>query len=430
MRATVTAMVGALCVAGDASAHAQSLVGTWQAKAGNNKGVVQVTRLKDGRLHAEVYYLGQEFSGNTRNGNPVSTIAVQGRYVHFDLDESPGTFDGELSADGDTIQGTWASPQGLLPLKFDRATKTTAWAIDPSPHKVRFVTVEPGVQLEVLDWGGEGPPLTFLAGHGCTAHEFDGFAPKFTGKHHVYGITRRGWGMSSKPEPNDYNYDSDRLGDDVLAVMDALKLDRPVIAGHSLAGQELSSIGARHPERVAGLVYLDASYAYAFYSPTRTDERIGPDSSILRRDLRRLYGPNTPSQTRALIQEMQETLPRLREDLQTVSGIMEGQSDPLRQPHETLRDRIDEYLDSSGRKYTDIKAQVLAIVATPKPCGNQCDAPQVKASAASQAAQADAFQAGVPSAHVVRIANAQHFVFLSNEADVVREMNAFMDGLR
>jgi len=32
----------------------------------------------------------------------------------------------------------------------------------------------------------------------------------------------------------------------------------------------------------------------------------------------------------------------------------------------------------------------------------------------------------VPSAHVVRIPNANHYVFLSNEADVLREMNAFI----
>ena len=67
-----------------------------------------------------------------------------------------------------------------------------------TPHKVQMVTVEPGVQLEVLDWGGSGKPLIFLAGAGDTAHRFDGFAPQFTGQHHVYGITRRATGASSQ----------------------------------------------------------------------------------------------------------------------------------------------------------------------------------------------------------------------------------------
>ena len=63
---------------------------------------------------------------------------------------------------------------------------------DHSPHTVQFVTVEQGVKLEVLDWGGYGAPLIFLAGTGNTAHNFDNFAPQFTSQHHVYGITRRG----------------------------------------------------------------------------------------------------------------------------------------------------------------------------------------------------------------------------------------------
>ena len=39
---------------------------------------------------------------------------------------------------------------------------------DPSPHETKLVTVEDGVQLEVLDWGGSGPALVLLAGLGAT----------------------------------------------------------------------------------------------------------------------------------------------------------------------------------------------------------------------------------------------------------------------
>ncbi len=48
---------------------------------------------------------------------------------------------------------------------------------------------------------------------------------------------------------------------------------------------------------------------------------------------------------------------------------------------------------------------------------------------ASTGAQAKAFESGVPSARVVRLPHANHYVFLSNEADVLREMNAFLAGL-
>ena len=121
----------------------------------------------------------------------------------------------------------------------------TAYALaqtDSSPHKIQMVTVEPGVQLEVLDWGGSGTPLIFLAGVGDTAHRFDNFAPQFTKQHRVYSITRRGSGASSQPTPANGNYSADHLGDDVLTVMKALHIERACVgrAFHRRPGTEFN----------------------------------------------------------------------------------------------------------------------------------------------------------------------------------------------
>ena len=72
---------------------------------------------------------------------------------------------------------------------------------DTTPHKTRFVRVEPGVWLEVVDWGGEHKPQTMvlLTGLGDNAHVFDQFAQQFTDSFHVIGITRRGFVPSSQP---------------------------------------------------------------------------------------------------------------------------------------------------------------------------------------------------------------------------------------
>ena len=113
-----------------------------------------------------------------------------------------------------------------------------AWQ-DPSLHKVQFVTVEDGIQLEVLDWGGHGRPVVLLAGLGFTAHVFDGFAEKLAESSHVYGITRRGYGVSSRPASE---YTEERLVQDDLRVFDVLKLTLPVVIGHSVAGNELSQL--------------------------------------------------------------------------------------------------------------------------------------------------------------------------------------------
>ena len=101
---------------------------------------------------------------------------------------------------------------------------------DTSAHTARMVTVADGVQLEVLDWGGTGRPLVFLAGlGGDQPMTSTALRPGSRPKYHVYAITRRGFGLSSKPSPDDNNYSAGRLGDDVLAVIDGLKLDRPVL---------------------------------------------------------------------------------------------------------------------------------------------------------------------------------------------------------
>ena len=105
------------------------------------------------------------------------------------------------------------------------------------------MTVDQGVTLEVLDWGGSGPPLVLLAGSGNTAHVFDELAPKLLDCCHVYAVTRRGYGMSSRPPSG---YDDQRLADDVFQAIEKERIVRPVLVGHSMAGGELTTIGRQH----------------------------------------------------------------------------------------------------------------------------------------------------------------------------------------
>ena len=298
-------------------------------------------------------------------------------------------------------------------------------APDPSPHKIQFVTVDKDVKLEVLDWGGTGRPLLFLAGLGGTAHDFDNLAPKFTDHHHVYAITRRGFKPSSTPPITNENYDADRLGDDVLAVIDALKLDRPVLAGHSIAGEELSSVGTRHPEKVAGLVYLDAIYQFSFYDPEEPD--LSLDTATVRRDLDRMFEvAGTPAQS-ALIANIQAALPNLQKSLQDTADSLVGLPDIP--PHDsTPEDEAGNRIFTNTRRYGVIKLPILAILARPHNCGTVCDKPFMQKIMAAEVARDTYFEKHNPDAKVVRL-RGSHNIWRSNEADVLREMNAFMDGL-
>jgi len=298
---------------------------------------------------------------------------------------------------------------------------------DVSPHKVQIVTVEEGVHLEVLDWGGSGSPLVFLGG--TDAHVFDDFALKFTQSHHVYGISQQGFGKSSAPEPTATNYTSDHLADEVLAVLSQLNINRPVLVGHSQAGEELSSIGSRYPQRVAGLVYLDGGYAYAFYSPSIGDIAIDAVDEQSQLNLFLAKGFQNPQQIDAL----KIGAVRLQHDLERIEKTISLQ--PPRPSDAPAVPSIGLALGRGHQKYTHINAPVLAIYADPHSFGPIYQNDPDKLSAlveddrANVSAQADAFQAGIPSAKVVRIPNADHFIFRSNEAEVIRDMNAFIAGL-
>lgn len=133
--------------------------------------------------------------------------------------------------------------------------KNNGCKVDTSGHKVIFVTVESGVQLEVLDWGGTGETLVLLTGLGDNAHVFDQFAYQFNDRFHVIGITRRGFGSSSQPAQG---YDLDTRARDDITVLDKLNIREALFVGHSVAGTEMNKLAAAYPDRVKKLVYLDA----------------------------------------------------------------------------------------------------------------------------------------------------------------------------
>jgi pimeloyl-ACP methyl ester carboxylesterase len=337
----------------------------------------------------------------------------------------------------------------------------------------RIVPVSKDVRLEVLDWGGQGHPLVLLSGLGNTAHVFDDIAPKLTGKFHVYGITRRGFGASSAPKTG---YSADELGNDVMAVLKAMNIERPILAGHSIAGEELSSIGTRFPEQVAGLVYLDAAHEYAFYNPQHGGYL--PDFRSLREQVDRLLtDPDDKKEMEALASDLaalQRSLNTKLAHLKFLDASTEGapSSPPADQssfpafrcfvsaqlggaiPEDETRQtfattgaggvgeaRTPDFVYNAillgEQKYDAPKGvPVLAIVPSPRaldlPVGR--DPAKRKAAedldAAGQEAEIAFLQQRDPAAEIVRVPHGHHYVFLSNEEAVVSAIITFGENLK
>jgi non-heme chloroperoxidase len=282
---------------------------------------------------------------------------------------------------------------------------------DSTPHKIQFVTLDQNVKVEVLDWGGSGQPLILLPGLGDTAHVFDSFALKLTPSYHVLGITPRGFGASSAPVPERANYSADQLGDDVVSVIDTLKLNRPVLAGHSVAGEVLSAVASRHADKISALIYIDAGYAYALYDKAHGDLVL--DCMTLRNKLEEFHlgtVPRSPKQVDELlsdIHKIEQELQQRHEDLSQVP------------PPRPIDNPISVALLDGQQKFTEITPPVLAIFNVPH-------SPTFRRTMEDQA---KAFQTQVPHAQIVRIANADHYLFESNADDVVAEMNEFISSL-
>ena len=286
-----------------------------------------------------------------------------------------------------------------------------------APHAVVFVTVQPDVRLEVLDWGGRGPALVFLAGFGNTAHIFDSFAPQFTDQYHVLAITRRGFGASSRPTSG---YDTGTLTQDITIVLDSLGIRRAAFVGHSFAGSELSYLGAFHPDRVAQLIYLDASYDFArLYADPRWQHAFpiprpaAPTASDIgewRRWFALVIGPGVPDD------EIRHLKSNGAPDLSTA-------------------------LERGARSsaFGRIRSPVLACWAAPRsvedqypywPSLDSAERSRLQASFNDQQAvrrnHLQEFQAQVVGARVVEIAGGRHYLFLSHRREVATEMRAFL----
>jgi len=423
-------LIAAIAMALGGTLYAQDIAGDWQGTLKTGAGlrvILHITKGDNGGWNAMLYSIDQG-----PDGIKVDSVTLQGTDVKVSVNQIHGSYEGKLSADGNSIAGTWT--QGPpLPLDLQRATKETLWQTDSSPHTISFVTVDKDVKLEVLDWGGSGRPVVLLTGLGNNAHVFDKFAPKLTSTYHVYGITRRGFGASSTPPLDNGNYAADRLGDDVVAVLASLKIDKPVLVGHSIAGEELSSIGSRHPEKVAGLIYLDAGYPYAYYDRARGDFFL--DLIALRKELDQLMPGMGLPDPKLVIQELQTSLPQFEKDLQEQQKMIQTMPPPPAQQKKQPPSPATAIIEGE-QKYTEIHVPILAIFAVPHDFGKDFFKDNPTARAAAEASdlertggQAKAFETGLPTARVVRLPNANHYVFRSNEADVLREMNAFIGNL-
>jgi pimeloyl-ACP methyl ester carboxylesterase len=180
-------------------------------------------------------------------------------------------------------------------------------------------------------------------------------------------------------------------------VLDSLKLVAPILVGHSMGGNELTTVGSQHPDRIAGLVYLDAGAdpkdfpasdpAYiALFEKLPPANRLGPP-------------------------------PRFPEAEYAASG---GDRDGTRRALKAIGE------GTKKRDYSRIRVPVLSMFATFRPADDRAVEEFQSATMVYIKRYEKGLLAAVPGARIVEVPGANHYIFLSHEGDVVREIKAFV----
>ncbi len=125
----------------------KDIAGTWQGTlhAGQDlRTVVKITKDDKGQLKAVFYSIDQG-----AQPLPVDSVALDGSTVKMKLNMIGGSFEGRLSADGKTIDGSWSQGPNPLTLLLTRATPETAWEIPAAPPPVPPMAANADPSFEV-----------------------------------------------------------------------------------------------------------------------------------------------------------------------------------------------------------------------------------------------------------------------------------------
>jgi pimeloyl-ACP methyl ester carboxylesterase len=297
-----------------------------------------------------------------------------------------------------------------------------------SQHTSHFVHVN-GIRLHYLDWGGNDPTLIFLTGMGSSAYIFNQFAPRFTDRFRVLALTRRGQGDSDIPETG---YDADTLTEDIRQFMDHLKVEKAILAGHSLAGVELTHFAATYPARVEKLVYLDDRRGFPAIreqNPLRNIE--------LKKEER------FPRTLQEYIDNLKEDIPSFAEiwselwDEEISHGVTVNEAGVFvdKMPAAVEKMMNENLIDGYAPKRVEVQIPILSFFAPRTPKLSDAYTEEQKAAfyeyhrsiekpfALSLLSE---FQGRFPHARIVVIPEGHHYCFIAQEELVYAEMRNFL----
>jgi len=124
-----------------------------------------------------------------------------------------------------------------------------------TPFRAQYRTID-GSRLRIID-SGNGTPVVLIHGIGASLYAWRyAVPPLVSAGYRVVAFDNRGFGFSDKPAHGYTTSDYARL---VVALLDSLGISSAVLIGHAMGGAIAAETALRHPDRVRGLVLIDAA---------------------------------------------------------------------------------------------------------------------------------------------------------------------------
>jgi len=137
----------------------------------------------------------------------------------------------------------------------------------------RVVTVAPELRLHVFEWGDEaGWPVVVLHGGAHHAGHWEAVCEAMPGEIRCIVPDQRGHGRSDWAPDGDCSCRADV--EDLVAVLDAIGVERCALVGHSMGGLNALRFAGEHPDRTLALVLVDVGAETAKSGMARVEKRL------------------------------------------------------------------------------------------------------------------------------------------------------------
>lgn len=168
-------------------------------------------------------------------------------------------------------------------------------------YRVSFPRLRSGLKIRAVELGDPAsPPLLLVHGLGCSAYTFQRNMPVLAAAGiRTIAVDLKGHGLSDKPLARE-EYTIDSFVEHLRDILDALGLERPALAGHSLGGSLSYHFASRYPERVrclgllspVGLTGVPLMWLYRLLTPSALIPLIRKVKPrlIVKLALKRVYG--------------------------------------------------------------------------------------------------------------------------------------------